>query len=608
MLNTTTGTTDNLTFSVSDIDVSKDNPNVLDNHNRTEELENADIVINASQDNFGQDDKTIGDGVNGKATLLANSTNSTATMNYNVYFAISENNFTYTTKEEKKPEVILKVYNPNNEEVTKITGLNYHEKDSSNPKDISGFDITGRKGVFAIESGHTIEVKDGDNGKKEENWKVEVYLINLTTDQVGNTKKKLEGQVKITTTEEQTYTLAHIESILDYTTTKNSISGTLNYTQGTNEIIEYWYKLENLGKNEAEAIALTDGYTLSETKEKFNFTGLEENTKYKIYSYVVDSEGIRSEIYESNIEIVTDKVPIIKKAEVTEVKSNKIRVEVKEVEEGSNGIDHYSYHISGNGKDESHNSNEKYYEFTDLEENIEYSIDITAYDKKEQASPVYDFDNQKTTTDLLPKINSIIATKQEATSLLFTINVTKGTNEIAKYNCTLKQNDIVKETKEGTIVDETTGTCEFNDLTPETEYSIEVEVTDSEENPIVKSSGTGTTTTLPLELTGVDVAKPQYYTLVLTPQVTGGKAPYTYHLNVTLTDSCGDITGTFNETDNRVQISAGKITLNNIDYCADLTITVTVEDVNNQRKEYKLNDKTTGTGNCNQCNSSSVKP
>ena len=88
-LNATTGTTDTLYFYMRDIDTTSEK--TVDEHNQEGEEENTDIVINASQDNFKEQGKSLSDGINARATLTANNSTKEAHGQYNVFFVIEEN-------------------------------------------------------------------------------------------------------------------------------------------------------------------------------------------------------------------------------------------------------------------------------------------------------------------------------------------------------------------------------------------------------------------------------------------------------------------------------------------------------------------------------------
>ncbi len=397
-INATTGTTDVLSFLMSDIDTSTDN--VIDNHNRTEKLENEDIVINASQDNFGEKDKSLGDGVSAKAILKANNTNNTAEQKYNVFFVIDKNDLKYTQGTEH-PELILTVIGPDNEEIKTIDGLKYHEKDESNPNDVSGFDITGKTNGFAIKKGQEIKVeKTNDKHETTQEWQIKVTLVNLKVNQNENTGKEINGKVVITQEEIETYKLNHINKV-NSESTEESITTTLELAEGaTNKAVEYYFGIEEVGEAETISVEDFDNYELSESKT-YTFEGLKSNTNYIIYSYVVDSEGFKSNIYETELVATKYKIPEIKNIEITEISYDKISIKVTGAK-GSKEIKEYEYTIEGGTLEsaEVEKNTSNIHTFTGLSELQQYTIKIKAIDEIGRESTVYE--PEKITTIMMP--------------------------------------------------------------------------------------------------------------------------------------------------------------------------------------------------------------
>ena len=386
-INATTGTIDNLTFSMDDIDVSTEN--IEDNHNIDKE-DSSKIVINATEENFGKNGKSLGDGIKAKAHLKANNTTNVASSKYNVFFVMEEkeNKLIYTM-DSKHPELILTVNGPNGE-IKEIDGLVYHEKDEKNPNDVSGFDITGKSGSFAIKVGEEIEVTKNDNGEKEEEWEIKVTLINLDNDQNENGGKEVTGEVVITTDEMETYKLAHITSIKDTSSTVNSITTTMDYEKGSKEIKNYYFGIEEVG--EVETVALEEVTWEEDDDATHTFNGLKDNYKYKIYCYIEDTEGIKSNIYETKVEnlVTTEKLPKVKNIKVTSKSYDEIDVQV-EYEEGTNGISKYEYTIKGATIENGERVEEttlSTHTFNGLSELQDYTIEVRVKDSKGNYSVV----------------------------------------------------------------------------------------------------------------------------------------------------------------------------------------------------------------------------
>ena len=109
------------------------------------------------------------------ASLTANSTKNTATMNYYVYFQIPENTFVYS--DGSTPEIILTIKNPNGTEVTNISGLTYGTFNG-----VSGFDITTYSGLITVANNYEITSKSSKEATNQE-WQFTVTYLNLSIDQ-----------------------------------------------------------------------------------------------------------------------------------------------------------------------------------------------------------------------------------------------------------------------------------------------------------------------------------------------------------------------------------------------------------------------------------------
>ncbi len=413
-INATTGTIDNLTFSMDDIDVSTDN--IEDNHNIDKE-ESSKIVINATEENFGKNGKSLGDGIKAKAHLKANNTTNVASSKYNVFFVMEEkeNKLIYTM-DSKHPELILTVNGPNGE-IKEIDGLVYHEKDEKNPNDVSGFDITGKSGSFAIKVGEEIEVTKNDNGEKEEEWEIKVTLINLDNDQNRNTGKEVTGEVVITTDTMETYKLAHINNVSIDEKTVDSITTTLKFDEkGTAGIKEYYFAKEEKGKvGEVVPASLEDVKIWEkESSPTHIFTNLTSDTNYIIYGYAVDNNDFKSNVYETEIIATAKKLPEIKSIEVISKSYNEISIQI-ESEEGDKGIKEYEYEISGAtinpGRIEK--DSEKTHTFEGLEEEQEYTIKVRAIDNEGDKST----DSVKTETTEKKMIGNVCKGKEFASCI-----------------------------------------------------------------------------------------------------------------------------------------------------------------------------------------------
>ena len=135
------------------------------------------------------------------ASLTANSTKNTATMNYYVYFQIPENTFVYS--DGSTPEIILTIKNPNGTEVTNISGLTYGTFNG-----VSGFDITTYKGLITVANNYEITSKSSKEATTQE-WQFTLTYLNLGIDQSVNFGHSMSTKV-IMSKEERKPELANL--------------------------------------------------------------------------------------------------------------------------------------------------------------------------------------------------------------------------------------------------------------------------------------------------------------------------------------------------------------------------------------------------------------
>ena len=126
-------------------------------------------------------------------TRKANTTTKSLEAYYNLYFYIESNPYIYTT-EDKKPEILLNIYNPSNEEITSIDGLNYVEAEDAKNEILRGFDITNKVGLYNISLNNKITSNSSVTAAKQ-TWKVTLTFVNLKTNQLDNASKKLSPKM-----------------------------------------------------------------------------------------------------------------------------------------------------------------------------------------------------------------------------------------------------------------------------------------------------------------------------------------------------------------------------------------------------------------------------
>ena len=416
--NVITGTTDNLSFSFGDL-----------------------ININATEENFAQGMGSISDSTTATAVLKANNTTNEATARYNIYLIIESNDFVYTT-EEGTPEIVLNVTDPNGNKVENITGLVHYE---------NGFDITTRTGGFLLVPDYEITAT---TAQTIQDWNIEITLVNLDSDQNDNTGKTLTGKLYLTQDQMSSYELTEINNI-ETTTTYNSIDATLDLTTGSGEVSNYYYGIE---ETSATRSAETAEYTESDSSN-YEFTNLKSNTEYTIYSYVVDENKIKSNVYQTNITTDEYDVPTIDNVSHS-VTLNSITLNVT-ASNGSNEITKYMYSKDNGSSWEESTSNT--YTFSELTDSTEYKIKVKVVDSEGYESTEY-YEAITTEVYILPVVSSVNATTSW-NSITLTPSGTNGTNTISKYMYSINGGNY----QESNV---------FSGLTDNTRYTIKVKAID----------------------------------------------------------------------------------------------------------------------------------
>lgn len=150
------------------------------------------INIEASEENFGEDMGDISGRTYGGALLQVSDSSKEVSYNYNVILNIVENEFVYTTPTEEA-ELLLRVTDPDEVEVTNIPGLVYKEVTNGNGEVLRGFDITTEVGNYYIANNYEIT----SNLQTQHIWNVEVILVNLDSDQNANAGKVVDAYLEV---------------------------------------------------------------------------------------------------------------------------------------------------------------------------------------------------------------------------------------------------------------------------------------------------------------------------------------------------------------------------------------------------------------------------
>ena len=419
-----------------------------------------DINIIVSQSDFKKGAGNKSDSTKASAILTAsNSKNIESTSDrYNIYFIIEANDFIYTT-DNATAEILLNVTDPNGNKVENITGLVHTDK---------GFDITTRTGGFLLVPDYDISATRGNITTQE--WKVEVTLVNLDTDQTKNTGKTLSGKLFITKEKMSSYELTKITNV-ETETTYNSIKTTLQVASGTSPIEKYYYGIEKISSdatgyannNSLKRLAFNDVNLIESDKPTYTFKNLEDNATYKIYSYGIDKNKIKTNMYET--EITTNSYNIAKINSVTHTSTlNSITLNVN-AQKGDNEIEKYFY--SKDNGETYIESTSSTYTFDNLTDTTEYKIKVKVLDSYGRYSTEY-LEAIATTTYILPSVTKVTPTTKY-NQITVTTTGTKGTNEISKYYYSINNSSYV----------EGSSTYTFTNLTEQTTYTIKVKVADT---------------------------------------------------------------------------------------------------------------------------------
>ena len=424
------------------------------------------LYINASVFNFGSGMENIQDDADATATLVPNNTTYEATASYNIYLVIEENELEYTT-EEHTPELVFNVTDPNGNKVENITGLLHYE---------NGFDITTRTGGFLIASDYVIEA---NNDITNQVWNISIEFVNLDSNQNANLDKNFSAKIYMTTDKMSSYDPIQVTNI-DADPTYNTVDTTLSLTNGTAPAEKYYFAIEEADNTQAYVnnnngvVRLGNTLAAADTVEyiehdsiNYEFTNLKENTEYIIYSYVVDTNDIKSNVYSTRITTNEYILPSVR--EVTHsVTLNSITLNVN-AENGDGNVVTYMYSKDNGASWETSQSNT--YTFNYLNDTTEYKIKVKVVDSNGRESTEY-YETISTETYILPTVANVDYTTTY-NSITLTPSGNDGTGTVSRY---------VYSINNGAYQDSNV----FKGLTENTTYTINVKAIDNnnrESNP-----------------------------------------------------------------------------------------------------------------------------
>ena len=138
------------------------------------------LSLSATTDNFTTGGTNLTSTTNPKVKLVASTKTNQANATYYVGVYIKNNTYVYTTSG-KTPEVILTIKDEKGNNVSSgVDGLTYVTSGG-----VSGFDVTGKTGLFNIKTDYPISTTSSSTGTTH-TWTFTLTFVNLGTDQSEN--------------------------------------------------------------------------------------------------------------------------------------------------------------------------------------------------------------------------------------------------------------------------------------------------------------------------------------------------------------------------------------------------------------------------------------
>ena len=138
------------------------------------------LSLSATTDNFTTGGTNLSSTTNPKVKLVASTKTNQANATYYVGVLIKNNTYVYTTSG-NTPELILTIKDEKGNNVTSgVDGLTYVTSGG-----VSGFDVTGKKGLFNIKTDYPISTTSSSAGTTH-TWTFTLTFVNLGTDQSDN--------------------------------------------------------------------------------------------------------------------------------------------------------------------------------------------------------------------------------------------------------------------------------------------------------------------------------------------------------------------------------------------------------------------------------------
>ena len=242
-------------------------------------------------------------------------------------------------------------------------------------------------------------------------------------------------------------------------------------------------------------------YALNDSKEYIESTtnpivinDLNKLTEYKVSIYCLDSTNAKSNIYEVSVSTTDESKPVINSVRVSNITPLGFTLTVDSTSDI--GIKRYFYIIESDNIAGTSTINN--YTFNNLKENTTYEVKIFARDNKNIDSEEYEI-STKTSSYVLPTLNSITINNVTENSITVTINATAGSANIAQYYFSINN---------GAYVNSTSNSYTFTGLNSSTSYTIKAYVTDIYNKNSSEKSINATTTAPLIE---IDIFGEIYY-------------------------------------------------------------------------------------------------
>ena len=160
----------------------------------------SNLSLSATTDNFQTGGSNLSSTTNPKVRLIASSKTNSASATYYVGVVINSNSYTYTTSN-NTAEVILTIKDENGNNVTSgVDGLTYVTSGG-----VSGFDVTGKTGLFNIKTDYPISTTSSSTGTTH-TWTFTLTFVNLGTDQSDNENASMDLDIYLQKTKILTLT------------------------------------------------------------------------------------------------------------------------------------------------------------------------------------------------------------------------------------------------------------------------------------------------------------------------------------------------------------------------------------------------------------------